>query len=201
MKRAEVGAAGEVALEDRVADVAAPDREALALALLEVAAAHDRPARVALEDSAGRLDLVVEVGEADEASERPEDLDLRPELPGVAVLAVERDVPAAREDEARARLGVVEHRLRRPRRVPVDTPRGEHHEHAVAPLDRPPDHVAVVRLAGDDRDPVPEVVELADALLPADADDLVAALERVPDHVAAELPGRADDADLHRARS
>jgi len=39
--------------------------------------------------------------------------------------------------------------------------------------------------------------ELAHALLAAHADDLVPPIQRVPDHVPAELPGPADDADLH----
>src|SRR3954453_20159832 len=38
-----VHAAGEVALEDGIADVPAPHRQALTLALLEVTAAHDGP--------------------------------------------------------------------------------------------------------------------------------------------------------------
>ena len=48
-------------------------------------------------------------------------------------------------------------------------------------------------------DPALELGELADALLAAHGDDLVAAIQRVLDHVAPELPGRADDADPHGA--
>ena len=70
----EVHAARDVALEDRVADVAAPHGQALAVALLEVAAAHHRPAGVAGEDAPARLDLVVEVGEAGEPCEAAADL-------------------------------------------------------------------------------------------------------------------------------
>src|SRR3954470_9784993 len=55
----EVDAAGDVALENGVADVAAPHGQALAVAFLEVAATHDGPAGVAGEDAAARLDLVV----------------------------------------------------------------------------------------------------------------------------------------------
>src|SRR5687768_17140826 len=68
-EQGEVHAAREVALEDGVADVAAPDRQALAFALLEVAATDDGPAGVAGEDPSARLHLVVEVGEAGEACE------------------------------------------------------------------------------------------------------------------------------------
>src|SRR5215218_6456952 len=98
----EVDAAREVAFEDGIAHVPAPDGQALALALLEVAAAHDRPARVAGEHPPARLDLIVEVGEASEAGERPPDFHERPELPRVDVLAVEGDVPATGEHEARS---------------------------------------------------------------------------------------------------
>jgi hypothetical protein len=66
----EVDAARDVALEDRVADVPAPDGEALALALLEVAAAYDRPACFACEDPSARFDLVIDVAEASETADR-----------------------------------------------------------------------------------------------------------------------------------
>jgi hypothetical protein len=104
----EVDAASEVAFEDGVADVAAPDGEALALAFLEVASADDGPAGVALEDAAGGFDLVVDVGEAGETADEAEDGEERLEATGVAVLAIAGDVPAAGEDEAGAGLGVVE---------------------------------------------------------------------------------------------
>jgi DNA-binding NarL/FixJ family response regulator len=61
MKRGEVHAARDVALEDGIADVAAPHRQTLAVALLEAAATHGGPARVAGEDAPARLHLVVEV--------------------------------------------------------------------------------------------------------------------------------------------
>src|SRR5438093_105546 len=63
-------------------------RQALTLALLEVAAAYDGPLCVAGEDAPARLHLVVEVGEASEPRERAEDLHERLELPGIHVLAV-----------------------------------------------------------------------------------------------------------------
>src|SRR3954454_3406142 len=114
-EQGEVHAARDVALEDGVAHVSAPHGQALTLALLEVAAAHDGPPRVAGEHPPARLHLVVEVGEASETRERGEDLHDRLELPRIHVLAVARDVPPAREDEARARRRVVEHRLGRSR--------------------------------------------------------------------------------------
>src|SRR5438067_736573 len=81
-----VDAARAVAREDRVAHVPAPHRQALALALLEVASAYDGPPCVAGEHAPARLHLVVEVGEAGETRERAEDLDDRPDLPRVDVL-------------------------------------------------------------------------------------------------------------------
>ena len=59
--------AREVALQDGVAHVPAPHRQALALALLEVAPTHDRPPGVAGEYPPARLHLVVEVREANES--------------------------------------------------------------------------------------------------------------------------------------
>ena len=195
----EVDAARLVALENRIAHVPAPHRQALALALLEIAPAHDRPARVAREHTPAGLHLVVEVGEADEARERAEDLHERPELPRVHVLAVERDVPPAGEDEPRSWRRVVEHGLGGAGRVSVDAPGDEHDERRVAPGDSPLDHLRIVGGARNDGDATLEHVELPHALLPAHADHLVAPVERVLHHVPPQLPRRADDADLHRA--
>src|SRR5689334_4370310 len=84
-EQSEVDAARDVALEDRIADVAAPHRQALADAFLEVAAPYDGPAGIAREDASGRLDLIVEVGEAGESGDAPADVDQRLELPRVDV--------------------------------------------------------------------------------------------------------------------
>src|SRR3954452_3283889 len=196
-EQCEVHPARDVALEDRVAHVPAPHGQALALALFEVAAAHDCPPGVAGEHPLARLDLVVEVRESSEARERAEDLHERLGLPRVDVLAVSSDVPPGREHEAGSWARVVEHRLGRSRRVPVDSPRDEHDEHPVAALDRLLDHVRVVRRSWGDGDAPLELVELPDALLPAHPNDLVPAIQRVLDHVLPELPGRTDDADPH----
>jgi len=58
------------------------------------------------------------------------------------------------------------------------------------------DDLGVVRLSRNNGDASFERVELPDALLPAHADDLVAPIERVLDHVLPELPGGSDDADF-----
>jgi hypothetical protein len=174
--------------------------QALAFALLEVAPAHDRPPRVAREHAPTRFHLIVEFGEACEACERAEELHDRLELPGVHVLAVAGDVPAARENESCPRRRVVEHRLGRSRRVPLDPPRNEHDEHTFAPCHCALDHLSVVRRSRNDGDAALEPVELPHALLSADAYHLVAPIERVLHHVPPELPRGSDGADLQRAR-
>src|SRR5438132_6561734 len=53
----------------------------------------------------------------------------------------------------RPRRRVVEHRLRRPRRVTLDPSRHAYDEHPVAARDRPLDDLAVVRRTRNDRNP------------------------------------------------
>src|SRR3990172_2128142 len=132
-EQGKVDTARDVAIEYGVAHVPAPHGQALALALLEVAAAHDGPARVAGKHPPARFHLVVDVHDASESSERAGDLHERLELPRIHVLAVARDVPPAREHEACPRTRVVEHRLGRSRRVLMDPPPDQHDEHPVAP--------------------------------------------------------------------
>src|SRR3954452_5745251 len=196
-EKGEVHAARDVALEDGVAHVPAPHRQALAVAFLEVAATHDGPAGVAGEDALGRLHLVVDVDDPGEASETAGDVDQCLKPPRIDVLAITSDVPAAREHEPRPRLRVVEDRLGRSRRVTVYPPRDEHDEYPVAARDRPPYDLAVVGCTGHYVDPAIELGELADALVAAHGNHLVPPIQRVLDHVPPELPGRADDADPH----
>src|SRR3954466_12778959 len=94
-------------LEDRAAHVPAPHGQPLALALFEVAPAHDCPPCVAGEHPLARLHLVVEVRESSEARERAEDLHERLDLPRVDVLAVASDVPPGGEHETRSWTRVV----------------------------------------------------------------------------------------------
>ena len=70
----------------------------------------------------------------------------------------------------------------------MDAARDEHDEYAVAAGDGALDDLAVIRRAGHDGDPPVELGELADALLAAHGDHLVAAVERVLDHVLPSLP-------------
>src|SRR5712671_585661 len=83
-----VHATRHVALENGIAHVPAPHWQALALALLEVAPAHDRPPRVACKHPSGRFNLVVEVHNASEAREPTHDVHEHFDLPRVDVLAV-----------------------------------------------------------------------------------------------------------------
>src|SRR4051812_28422725 len=117
----------------------------------------------------------------------PADIDQGLELPCVDVLAVDGYVPPAREDESCFGLSVVENRLRRPGRIAVHATRDEDREDAVAAGDRPLDDVAVVGRARDDGDLAVEAGGLGDALLTAHGDYFVAAAQREPAHVFAEL--------------
>src|SRR5215204_5529544 len=160
-----------------------------------------RVQRVSLANTRRQAYLVVEVGEASDAPGPAAELHERFEPPRVNVLAVEADVPPRREHEAGARTRVVENSLRRSRRVSVDAPRHEYYQHSVAFRYCFLDDLRVVRRSWDERDASFEPLELAHALLPADADHLVAPIKRVLDHVLPELPGRADDADPHRGQT
>jgi hypothetical protein len=57
------------------------------------------------------------------------------------------------------------------------------------------DHPAIVGRARDNVDSPLELVEFRHALFAADADHVVVAIERMLNHVSAELPRRAHDAD------
>jgi hypothetical protein len=103
----------------------------------------------------------------------------------------------AGEHQARARRRGVQHRLRRPGRVPVDTPGDQHGKNPVAPRHRLADDLAVVGRPGDHSDLPGECIELCDALLAAHAGHLIAPVKRVPHHVLSELAGGAYNADPH----
>ena len=66
----------------------APQGQALALALFEVAAADDGPAGVAGEHAPARLDLIVDVEDAGQACQPTTDFDERLESPRIDLLAV-----------------------------------------------------------------------------------------------------------------
>lgn len=55
-------------------------------------------------------------------------------------------------------------------------------QHAIAAVEGPGDHIGIGRLPRDSLDPIPEMVELADALWPATAGDLLASIEGVAGH-------------------
>src|SRR5690606_17901842 len=103
--------------------------------------------------------------------------------------------PAARENQPSLRRREVEHRLSRSGRVLPNSPGNQHREHAIAAVDRPTNHLAVVRRAGHDRDAILKRIQLRHAALSTDADNLVTTLQRMPHHVLTELARGADDAD------
>src|SRR5438477_5305528 len=195
-----VHATCHVALENGIAHMPAPHWQALALALLEVATAHDRPPRVACKHPSGRFNLVVEVHNASESRDPTDDVHEHFDLPRIDVLAVAGDMPTAREDQARPRIRIVKNRLCRSRCVMVDAHRGEHDEHPVAPGYGALDDLAVIRRSRNDSNAPLEGIELLHAALAAHADHRIAPIQRVLHHVDSELPRGPDDADLHHVR-
>src|SRR5207248_9646208 len=125
----------EVALEDGVDDMFTPHREALALAFLEVAAAHDSPPGIAREHPPAGLHLVIEVCESSQSCQRAKHLHDHLQLARIHILPVASDVPSAREDETGPWRRVVEHRLSGSRCVVVYATWRENHQHPVAPFD------------------------------------------------------------------
>ena len=107
-----VHAARDVARQDGVANVPTPDWQALALTFFEVAASYNRPPRVACKYAPASLHLVIEVHYAGEASKPADDMHEQFDLLRVQVSAIPRNVPPAREHEARSRTCVVENSLR-----------------------------------------------------------------------------------------
>ncbi len=121
-----VNAAREVAGENGIAYVPTPDRQTLALSLLKIASAHDRPAGGAGKDPAAGLHLVVKVNEGNDPRKPAGNL-LR-SLQGWRVhdLAIPRDMPAAGKDEARALRRKVEYGLSCSRRIMLIAPGHQH---------------------------------------------------------------------------
>jgi hypothetical protein len=70
-EQGEVHPAGDVARQDGVTHMSAPDRKALAFALFELASAHDGPPGIAGEHSPASFDLVVEVHRPGQLAEPP----------------------------------------------------------------------------------------------------------------------------------
>src|SRR3990172_1880477 len=159
----EVYAPRDVAFQDWVAYMPAPHGQALALTLRQVAPAHDRPPPVPLKHSPTALHLVVDIQNAKEPHEPGQDLYGPLEPARVHILAVARDVPPAREDEARPRRRIVKNSLNRSRGVLVNPPRDQHGEHPVASRDGLLDNLSVVGHPRNEGDAPPERVELPHA--------------------------------------
>ena len=94
-KQGKVYTAREVALQNGITYVPAPYRQALAISFLEVAPADDGPFCIAGKYPPACFHLVVEIREANQPREPPEDPYNRFELPCVPVFTVQGDMPAA----------------------------------------------------------------------------------------------------------
>ena len=70
-EQGKVDAPRAIALQDRVADVLAPHWKALTFTFFEIAAAHNGPSRVALEDSPASFHLIVEIGKCANRARKP----------------------------------------------------------------------------------------------------------------------------------
>jgi hypothetical protein len=79
----------------------------------------------------------------------------------------------------------------------VPPPGKQDGEHPVAPGHGLPDDLSVICVSRDDCDLRFEFVEFRDALLPADANDFISALQRMLHHVSAKFAGCSDDTDFH----
>ena len=143
------------------------------------------------------LYLIVEVGDAQQASDPPEDLHEYAELPWIDILAISCDVPSTGEDQPSSGVCVVKHSLRRSRRVLLNAPWDQNRQYAITSCNGFLDHRAVVRRPWVYRDLPFELAELVDALLPTDGDNIIASVECMLDHVAAKLAGGSDDAHFH----
>ena len=100
-KQGKVDTTRYVAFKNRIADVAAPYRQALALPLFEFASTHDSPPTVTSEHSPTSFNLVVEISDPGKPCKPPDRLHERFELPRIDVLSVACNMPSAREHKPR----------------------------------------------------------------------------------------------------
>ena len=191
-----VYAARDVAREDGVTNMPAPYGKAVALPFFEVAAADYGPPSVARKDPSACFHLIVDVSSVEHPPNPSGSLHNQLEGPRVHVLTIPPDVPATREDKARARAGIIKYSLRRSRRVLVNPPRDQHGKHPVAPFNRVLDHLTVVRCTGNDGDTPFEPVKFAHAAFPTNANHLVASIQRMLHHIPPELPRCTNNANL-----
>jgi hypothetical protein len=96
---------------------------------------------------------------------------------------------------------MVEHRLGRSGRVPVDTARDQHGQHAIAPVDGVLDDAGIVGGSREESETPCERVEFGHACRSAYADDLITPIQRMLHQVLPELAGGPDDANLLPGRA
>jgi hypothetical protein len=130
-EQAEVDSAGALALERGISDMLAPDRQALTVTFFHITGTHYRPAYVALENSAARLDLIIDVHEAQTPGDPAADFQQQEKCRRVLIASIPGDMPAAGKHEAGILLRMVKDSLGRCRRVSLHAP-------GPAPQDRRP---------------------------------------------------------------
>ena len=118
-------------------------------------------------------------------------------MPGVDILAVFGDMPAAGENETCPGFSIIQHRLGRAGSVLLHAPGHQHGQYAVTTCHRLFNHVAIIGRTGNHGDALLEFIQLGYTLLTADADHFIAPVERMAHHVFAELAGCADDTNFH----
>lgn len=200
-EQGEIDPAGEVALQDGIAHVPAPYRQALASTFLEVAASNDSPTRLAGEDTPAGFDLILDVHNPKKSPKPAGKLQLDLEAARVNILSVPGDMPAAGVNESSFRLGVIKHRLGRSRGIVVYTPRDQHGEDTIAALDRFLNDLAIVGLTGDDGDAILEPRQLFDTPRTANADDFIVLVQSMLNHILPKFSRCAYDTySLHTLR-
>lgn len=107
----------QIARQDGILDMLAPDRQSLARAFFEVTASHHRPPLVAGENAPACLDLVLDFGDPHQPNDEADDREHHAKEKAVDVLAILCNVPAAGEHEACPRFAEVQDSLRSPTRV------------------------------------------------------------------------------------
>lgn len=195
-EKGEVHASRQIACKDGITDVATPHGQTLGLALFEIAAPHNGPLAVTREDPAARFHLIIDLDGTQETGQNGNSADPRPELPGIPVLPVAADVPAARKDQPSVGCCVVEDGLSGPGRVLLHTPGREDGEYSVAAVDCLPDDFPVIGETGENRYSVGEISKFVHAAFAANADYFVVAVQSVFHHVAPQFSRCPDYADF-----
>lgn len=110
-EKREIDPARQITRQNGITNMATPDRQTLTLSFFEIAAAHHRPPRPAVEDSSASFLLIADFDQPEKLSERAENRHQRFELPRVTIFAIHRDMPAAGEYQSGPGLSEIQNRL------------------------------------------------------------------------------------------